>query len=80
VRFAEAAMTDWSVLAAWLRQRSGETDQQWVERLGGLIEEAARDRAEPRVDDPKTLRIMDRAWKRHVAGLEGSAGSAGDDI
>lgn len=73
-------MTDWSVLAAWLRQRPDETDQQWVERLGSLIEEAARNRAVPRVDDPKTVRIMDRVWGRYVAGLGAAARPQGDDI
>lgn len=73
-------MTDWSALAAWLRQRPDETDQQWVVRLGGLFEETVRDRAVPRVDDPKMLRIMDRVWRRYVTALKAPPRPRGDDI
>lgn len=72
-------MDDWNVMAAWLRQRTGETDQQWVQRLCDFFEGVARERAEPTIDDPKTVRIMDRAWKRYMARVNAAAKSLSDD-
>lgn len=66
-------MDDWSVMAGWLRQRTGETDRQWVERLCDFGEQVARERAEPHADDPKALRMMERAWKHYAAGLSPGA-------
>lgn len=73
-------MDDWSAAATWFRQRPGEPDRAWVERLSNFFDGVARERAEPTVDDPKTVRIMDRAWKRYLARLDAAVGSRTDDI
>lgn len=70
---AEAAMDDWSVMATWFRQRPGEADREWIERLSGFFEAVHQERVAPQPDDPKALRIGERVWKRYVARLSHAA-------
>ena len=64
-------MSEISAIAAWLRQRQGETDAAWIERLRSLFQ----DHGDAVQTDPeKTDRIGERLWKRYLIQQARAAG------
>ena len=61
----ELHISDIEAMAAWLRQRDGESDAAWIERLQAVFTMAL-----DTPDDPKADKLADRRWERYKAHLE----------